>query len=413
MSKRRVIIGTALAAGAGLAYWKWRKDSVLPPPDPGPPPDPDPEPASFHGIVKSQTSGARLSGVAITGKGSWFGAASWSGVTDQDGSFYIPGIVPGRHNATFSYPRHVSKEISLWFVSGRPEYLDIALKHELDPSPDLASLGGYVEGDPNGYPDKYYRLAGAVVDIGGLWSAITDEHGLFFIDNIEPGTYMTTVSYAGYTPRTYSSTFKSGDARSTGIRLRPVVESESDIRIDSLTATADAATVRARISITNYGTEDGDAIIVWSAPASGYYHTAVFNVRAGRTTGSELTLGAATFPGPGTYELYANDIMATFTIPELVFPCPYCDLEFGSQDDLEFHVYQVHGQTGLIGDLNNDGILDQGDIDILGSYIHGYPISEISPLSEEEFLRRADVNGDGRINIQDIFALLKLINEGE
>jgi len=65
--------------------------------------------------------------------------------------------------------------------------------------------------------------------------------------------------------------------------------------------------------------------------------------------------------------------------------------------------------TGLIGDLNDDGVVDLADLDILELYIAGYPISQISPLSDAEFLRRADVNGDGRINGGDITALEILI----
>lgn len=64
---------------------------------------------------------------------------------------------------------------------------------------------------------------------------------------------------------------------------------------------------------------------------------------------------------------------------------------------------------GLIGDLNDDGAVAYDDLTILVSYIGGVPIPEISPLSEVEFLQRADVNGDGVINALDITALEALI----
>lgn len=67
----------------------------------------------------------------------------------------------------------------------------------------------------------------------------------------------------------------------------------------------------------------------------------------------------------------------------------------------------------LIGDLNDDGVIDLDDLDILQKYIGGYPISQISPLSEVEFLQRADVNGDGVVNALDIPALETLIGEEE
>ncbi len=64
---------------------------------------------------------------------------------------------------------------------------------------------------------------------------------------------------------------------------------------------------------------------------------------------------------------------------------------------------------GLIGDLNDDGAINVLDLTTLELYVGGYPISQISPLSEAEFLRRADVNGDGKVNVLDITALEILI----
>ena len=64
---------------------------------------------------------------------------------------------------------------------------------------------------------------------------------------------------------------------------------------------------------------------------------------------------------------------------------------------------------GAIGDLNDDGLLDQPDLVILQEYLLGGPISEISPLDEAEFLRRADVNGDGVVDDLDLTALVNII----
>jgi len=61
-----------------------------------------------------------------------------------------------------------------------------------------------------------------------------------------------------------------------------------------------------------------------------------------------------------------------------------------------------------MGDLNDDGYVSLADADILGKYRYGYPISDISPLSEDEFLRRADMNGDGKISFVDIY-LIRLV----
>ncbi len=67
--------------------------------------------------------------------------------------------------------------------------------------------------------------------------------------------------------------------------------------------------------------------------------------------------------------------------------------------------------AGLVGDLDNDGAITWADYNILVSYIvnQGTPAGEViiaqSGLTREEFLRRADVNGDGEINALDITAL--------
>jgi len=66
-----------------------------------------------------------------------------------------------------------------------------------------------------------------------------------------------------------------------------------------------------------------------------------------------------------------------------------------------------------IGDLNDDGVVGYDDLAILQSFIAGVPISEISPLSEAEFLQRADVNDDGVVNALDIPALEALITAPE
>lgn len=68
--------------------------------------------------------------------------------------------------------------------------------------------------------------------------------------------------------------------------------------------------------------------------------------------------------------------------------------------------------TDSIGDLNDDGVVNVLDLTILERYIAGFPISQISPLSEAEFMRRADVNGDGSVNSIDITAIEILIAGG-
>ena len=69
------------------------------------------------------------------------------------------------------------------------------------------------------------------------------------------------------------------------------------------------------------------------------------------------------------------------------------------------------GEFGIKGDLDDDGRITQDDLDILGKYIAGHAIEDISPLPEYVFLWRADVNEDGVVNILDLAALAALVEE--
>ena len=65
-----------------------------------------------------------------------------------------------------------------------------------------------------------------------------------------------------------------------------------------------------------------------------------------------------------------------------------------------------------IGDINDDGYVSSADMLLLKYYIFGFPISQLSPLSEAEFLRRGDVNSDGDVNVADIAAMNYFIHHG-
>ena len=182
---------------------------------------------------------------------------------------------------------------------------------------------------------------------------------------------------------------------------------ESDIRIDSFTvsATTTTAWVRATTLVTNYGQEPGYIVVVYSSPDIDYETATVAVVKPGQTIPLGLNLDGNRFPGPGTYDLFANEFKFTFTLEPTVFYCPHCELGFDSQEALALHIEQVHEQLGLIGDLNDDGKINEDDLEILKLYMWGYEVGTISPLPEAEFLRRADVNGDGIIDAGDMTAL--------
>lgn len=65
-----------------------------------------------------------------------------------------------------------------------------------------------------------------------------------------------------------------------------------------------------------------------------------------------------------------------------------------------------------LGDLNDDGYVDGTDIILVGLLMGGYTLAEVSPLSETEAIRRADINGDGAADILDILAIINFINTG-
>jgi hypothetical protein len=67
--------------------------------------------------------------------------------------------------------------------------------------------------------------------------------------------------------------------------------------------------------------------------------------------------------------------------------------------------------TGL-GDLNNDGFVSSVDIKLAGLLMSGYTLAEVSPLDDAETLRRADINGDGQVNILDIILMADFIDTG-
>jgi hypothetical protein len=69
--------------------------------------------------------------------------------------------------------------------------------------------------------------------------------------------------------------------------------------------------------------------------------------------------------------------------------------------------------TSGLGDLNNDGLVNNVDIKLVGLLMSGYTLAEVSPLDGAEAMRRADVNADGQINMLDVLVMLHFIDTGE
>ncbi len=65
---------------------------------------------------------------------------------------------------------------------------------------------------------------------------------------------------------------------------------------------------------------------------------------------------------------------------------------------------------GVAGDLNNDGILDRNDIDLLNTILGSNP-AVLKTLSPED-LALLDVNHDGQIDQNDLNALCQKVLSG-
>ena len=75
-------------------------------------------------------------------------------------------------------------------------------------------------------------------------------------------------------------------------------------------------------------------------------------------------------------------------------------------DDLSFRIEVVEQQpVGLIGDVNEDGILNIQDVTMLIDHLLG---SEASPFNTNN----ADINQDSIINISDVTLLIDLLLQG-
>ena len=61
------------------------------------------------------------------------------------------------------------------------------------------------------------------------------------------------------------------------------------------------------------------------------------------------------------------------------------------------------GQTGLVGDINQDGVVDELDRELL--------IWSWSASGLEAQVQGADINGDGRVNTVDLAILDQILNE--
>lgn len=119
--------------------------------------------------------------------------------------------------------------------------------------------------------------------------------------------------------------------------------------------------------------------------------------------------GVAPIFAPGEYKI------ATVTVrnPTTIAMDYIGQLYLGTKKmaEVPFHLEPL--TTSELGDLDDDGYVTEADMTILKKYYLGFPIAEISPLSEDEFLRRADINEDGIIDTGDMTAMRTIIYDSQ
>jgi len=81
-----------------------------------------------------------------------------------------------------------------------------------EPPPGTAAFSGDVFGYALGRDP--WPLAGAIVNVGGIWEDISDAEGHFHIEGIEPGTYTITCTPPGYRSKKINTSFTPGESKS-------------------------------------------------------------------------------------------------------------------------------------------------------------------------------------------------------
>ena len=187
-------------------------------------------------------------------------------------------------------------------------------------------------------------------------------------------------------------TLEAGETKSLNFSLTPVIIPLAKFQLSNFIASPWSAnlgdTVTIMVTITNIGNTDGEFLLNFR----------IIDSKGNTVTSDSYTITLAPNQAITHREfitpVYADTYHAFANIEE-------------QTRDLYFAIYAP--KPGIIGDLNDDGLISVEDLQILEKCLVGYPISQISPLPEAEFLRRADINGDSLLNAQDLTLLERLL----
>ncbi len=146
---------------------------------------------TLSGII-TDSEGVLVAGATIVVGG------SYSGVSDTNGYYEIANIPIGTYSLTVTSSGHAPYTTSVEIQEG-PNSLDIQL------TVNTGTVAGVVTDASTGAV-----IPGAIVSIGGGYTATTDSNGYYEISNIPVGTYPITVMADGYSDYTGSITVQAG-----------------------------------------------------------------------------------------------------------------------------------------------------------------------------------------------------------
>lgn len=226
---------------------------------------------TIQGTITDASNGSALSGVTIMVTGT----TTWTATTSSDGMFKITNITPG--SITISATKSGYTAVSAASTVAAGETLIFSPSMAVPPPPvTTGGLKGKVIDSATGLP-----LQAATISVAGAKSypASTDSSGNFALSSINIGSYVVSVSAAGYGARTYSVTV--------------IADVTTDLGSIALTLNPTTGTVQGTVTNASTGAPISGAAITVSGPGAGSAVTA--------TDGSYQLTGL----NPGTYTLSA------------------------------------------------------------------------------------------------------------
>jgi len=160
-----------------------------------------PLPGTVNGTVTNSLTGEPVAGATVTANG-------YSAITDSSGAYVIPDVPIGTYTVTASAEKYVNQSKTATVTADTTTTLDFALV------PLNGTLSGVVTDSSTGNP-----ISGATVTANGV-SVSTGADGSYSIE-LAPGTYMVTVSAAGYESSSETVTVLAGEITTLNFELTP------------------------------------------------------------------------------------------------------------------------------------------------------------------------------------------------